>query len=132
MLDFFDYNFSSLISIFAALMGIAYPLVLQAIQRIDEMYKSTKLAAFFLKQWYFRLFSCLLLLTIPISIVVPFLLCSCNDNWMLIVSAVYAIIVFTLAMSTFVLFAENGGYPPTQNGDIRSLFWLFSLMALQN
>ena len=30
------------------------------------------------------------------------------------------------------LTAENGGYPPTQNGDIRSLFWLFSLMALQN
>ena len=28
--------------------------------------------------------------------------------------------------------AENGGYPPTQNGDIRSLFWLFSLMALPN
>ena len=75
MLDFFDYNFSSLVSIFAALMGIAYPLVLQAIQRIDEMYKSTKLAAFFLKQWYFRLFSCLLLLTIPISIVVPFQPC---------------------------------------------------------
>ena len=31
-----------------------------------------------------------------------------------------------------ILIAENGGYPPTQNGDIRSLFWLFSLMALQN
>ena len=30
------------------------------------------------------------------------------------------------------ILAENGGYPPTQNGDIRSLFWLFSLMALQN
>ena len=28
--------------------------------------------------------------------------------------------------------AENGGYPPTQHGDIRSLFWLFSLMALQH
>lgn len=26
--------------------------------------------------------------------------------------------------------AENGRYPPTQNGDIRSLFRLFSLMAL--
>lgn len=25
--------------------------------------------------------------------------------------------------------AENGGYPPTQNGDIRSLFRLFSLMG---
>ena len=34
---------------------------------------------------------------------------------------------------TFIcISAENGGYPPTQNGDIRSLFWLFSLMALQN
>ena len=31
-----------------------------------------------------------------------------------------------------VTLAENGGYPPAQNGDIRSLFWLFSLMALQN
>jgi len=28
--------------------------------------------------------------------------------------------------------AENGGYPPTQNGDIRSLFMLFTLMAMQN
>lgn len=33
---------------------------------------------------------------------------------------------------TAMQYAENGGYPPTQNGDIRSLFWLFSLMALQN
>ena len=37
---------------------------------------------------------------------------------------------FVVALAS--LFAENGGYPPTQNGDIRSLFWLFSLMALQN
>ena len=28
--------------------------------------------------------------------------------------------------------AENGRYPPTQNGDIRSLFMLFTLMAMQN
>ena len=28
--------------------------------------------------------------------------------------------------------AENGGYPPTQNGDIRSLFKLFTLLAMQN
>ena len=30
------------------------------------------------------------------------------------------------------LSAENGRYPPTQNGDIRSLFMLFTLMAMQN
>lgn len=28
-----------------------------------------------------------------------------------------------------VLYAENGGYPPTQNGDIRSLFLLLSLLT---
>ena len=37
-----------------------------------------------------------------------------------------------LEFKQVVYTAENGGYPPTQNGDIRSLFWLFSLMALQN
>ena len=40
--------------------------------------------------------------------------------------------MLTLLRELQCLYAENGGYPPTQNGDIRSLFWLFSLMALQN
>ena len=105
MFDFFDYNFSSLISIFAALMGMAYPLILQAIQRIDEMYNSSKLAAYFQKQWFSLLFSYLLLLSIPASIIAPFLLYYYRDfSWMMILSAVHAIIVFALAMSAFILF----------------------------
>ena len=39
---------------------------------------------------------------------------------------------YTVERAAELVSAENGGYPPTQNGDIRSLFWLFSLMALQN
>lgn len=105
MFDFFDYNFSSLISIFAALMGMAYPLILQAIQRIDEMYNSSKLAAYFQKQWFFHLFSRLLLVSIPVSIVAPFLLYYFRDfSWMMILSAAHALIVFALAMSAFILF----------------------------
>ena len=105
MFDFFDYNFSSLISIFAALMGMAYPLILQAIQRIDEMYNSSKLAAYFQKQWFFLLFSRLLLVSIPVSIVTPFLLYYFRDfSWMMILSAAHAIIVFGLAISVFLLF----------------------------
>lgn len=105
MFDFFNYNFSSLISIFAALMGMAYPLILQAIQRIDEMYNSSKLAAYFQKQWFFQLFSSLLLLSIPVSIVAPFLLYYYRDfSWMMILSAAHAIIVFALAISAFLLF----------------------------
>ena len=105
MFDFFDYNFSSLISIFAALMGMAYPLILQAIQRIDEMYNSSKLAAYFQKQWFSLLFSHLLLLSIPASIIAPFLLYYYRDfSCMMVLSAVHAIIVFALAMSAFILF----------------------------
>ena len=39
---------------------------------------------------------------------------------------------YVVFLANVSIIAENGGYPPTQNGDIRSLFWLFSLMALQN
>ena len=42
------------------------------------------------------------------------------------------IIFLSNNITKMTITAENGGYPPTQNGDIRSLFWLFSLMALQN
>ena len=105
MFDFFDYNYSSLISIFAALMGMAYPLMLQAIQRIDEMYNSSKLAAYFQKQWFTLLFSRLLLLSIPVSIIAPFLLYYYRDfRWMMLLSATHAIIVFALAISAFILF----------------------------
>ncbi len=105
MFDFFDYNFSSLISIFAALMGVAYPLTLQAIQRIDEMYRSTKLAAYFQRQWFFRLFSGSLLVAIPMSIVAPFLLYYYSEHGQLVlVSIVHAIVVFALTLSVVILF----------------------------
>lgn len=105
MFDFFDYNYSSLISIFAALMGMAYPLILQAIQRIDEMYNSSKLAAYFQKQCFSHLFSRLFLVSIPVSFVAPFLLYFFRDfSWMMLLSAAHAIIVFALAISAFILF----------------------------
>ena len=37
-----------------------------------------------------------------------------------------------LIFEILLISAENGRYPPTQNGDIRSLFMLFTLMAMQN
>ena len=105
MFDFFDYNFSSLISIFAALMGMAYPLILQAIQRIDEMYGSTKLAGYFEKQWYFRMFTWFLLVAIVVSIVTPFLLHYYRDySILIVVSLIHTLVVFALAISAFILF----------------------------
>ena len=51
------------------------------------------------------------------------------------VNSLYDILRIGAAIGTedaYVQAAENGGYPPTQNGDIRSLFWIFIPMALQN
>ena len=39
---------------------------------------------------------------------------------------------YILHPTSLIIAAENGRYPPTQNGDIRSLFMLFALMAMQN
>lgn len=40
--------------------------------------------------------------------------------------------LFILNIADKAIAAKNGRYPPTQNGDIRSLLALFILMALQN
>ena len=53
-----------------------------------------------------------------------------NSGNIFVVPPVVGFIISEIGKNTTT--AENGGYPPTQNGDIRSLFWLFSLMALQN
>ncbi|WP_347354539.1 hypothetical protein, partial [Acetoanaerobium noterae] len=48
----------------------------------------------------------------------------------IIYSFKYLKLIYKLMMGFFVLIiAENGSYPPTKNGDVRSLFCLFSLMA---
>ena len=63
------------------------------------------MAAYFQKQWFSLLFSHLLLLSIPVSIIAPFLLYYYRDfSCMMVLSAVHAIIVFALAMSAFILF----------------------------
>lgn len=55
-----------------------------------------------------------------------------DDDRRVAVNALWALTHFASSDHEWLYAAENGGYPPTQNGDIRSLFWLFSLMALQN
>ena len=72
--DFFNYNFSGLISIFAALVGMAYPLIHQAIQRVDTMYDSTSLAGYVQRQRPIKLFNVALIVSIVFAVTIPFLL----------------------------------------------------------
>ena len=55
-----------------------------------------------------------------------------SNGWVKIFLWIFLPCFLYTVISIVYFVAENGGYPPTQNGDIRSLFWLFSLMALQN
>ena len=49
------------------------------------------------------------------------------SNWKSILQDIYCPVIGSIWVAI-----ENGRYPPTQNGDIRSLFKLFTLMAMQN
>lgn len=105
MFYFFNYNYSALVGIFAALMGMAYPLILQAIQKIDEKYHGTCLATYFQRQWPFRLFYSLLMLAIPISLITSFALYYLDNRVVcIVVSVVHTIVILALIISAVLLF----------------------------
>ena len=62
--DFLYHSYSFTITIFAAVFGMAYPLILQAIERIDDKYTSSVLATDLRKRWQFRTFNVLIIICI--------------------------------------------------------------------
>ena len=72
--DFSNYTYSGLIGIFSAIIGMCYPLMLQAIDRIDEKYNVARFVDLFKQERVYRRFNLLLLLSIGFSIVAPFAL----------------------------------------------------------
>lgn len=72
--DFADYTYSGLIGIFSAIIGMCYPLMLQAIDRIDEKYHVSRFVELFKKETVYWRFNVLLLLSIAFAIVAPFAL----------------------------------------------------------
>lgn len=62
--DFLYHSYTFTITIFAAVFGMAYPLMLQAIERIDDKYTSSVLATDLRKRWQFKTFNVLIILCI--------------------------------------------------------------------
>lgn len=104
--DFFNYNFSGLVSIFAALVGMAYPLIHQAIQRVDTMYESTSLAGYVQRQWPIQLFNIALIISIIFAITIPFLLrLFIGDEIVcLCFAVVHSIVTLVLLLSVVMLY----------------------------
>lgn len=80
MQEFISYTISGIMSLFAALIGVAYPLILQAAQRIDDKYHSTTLTQYVVNKPSFRMFRILMAIAIPVAIIAPFALYHCRNN----------------------------------------------------
>lgn len=72
--DFSDYTYSGLIGIFSAIIGMCYPLMLQAIGRIDEKYHVIRFVELFKKETVYSRFNHLLLVSIAFAVIDPFAL----------------------------------------------------------
>ena len=64
-----DYDtFSGLLSLFTAVIGLAYPFILQAIERIQERYITERVSHWFEEETTFARFFFMLKANIPIAI----------------------------------------------------------------
>lgn len=77
--DFSDYTYSGLIGIFSAIIGMCYPLMLQAINGIDEKYRVARFVDLFKQEKVYNRFNVFLLLSIGFSVIAPFALFLMNN-----------------------------------------------------
>lgn len=74
MFNFFSNTYSAVVTIFAAILGISFPLILQSIQRIDEKYDSAVISDRFEDENTYKIFKWLLYIYAVIVCIVPFIL----------------------------------------------------------
>lgn len=74
MFDFTNYTYSGMLSIVAAVFGIAYPQINASIERIDDKYGSSLLTKRLKNEKAFATFNVLLVVNLIIAVVNPFLL----------------------------------------------------------
>lgn len=102
--EFSNNSISSLVSIFSAIMGIGYPLLLQTIERLDEQYKSQRIARLFLQERTFKRFQWLLAISIAFAIMSIFILEMLDgyeiltDIWVTAHSAVTLMLLYKMVM----------------------------------
>ena len=101
--DFSNYTYSGLLSILATLFGMAYPLIIDCISKIDDKYDSTVLMARFLEEVRYRLFILLLAINVAVGIGLPFVLSITDKNNNDLLLLVQMGLMVALVAQTFVL-----------------------------
>lgn len=72
--DFLNYTFSAAISLVAAIVGLAFPLVITVIHRLQELYDTDDVIDWFMDEPVYKNFVRLLKISIPVSVLTPFAL----------------------------------------------------------
>lgn len=104
--DFSNYTYSGLIGIFSAIIGMCYPLLLQAIDRIDEKYHVIRFVELFKEEVVYGRFNHLLLLSITFAVIDPFALYIMSGIlWMqMLVLVSHTLLVLVLLLHVVALY----------------------------
>lgn len=93
-------------SVFSVIVGMAYPLLLQAIQRIDEQYRSPRIAKMLMRESQFKRFQWLVVISIAFAFASVFVmqLIYGHDLLVIVWVAFHAYVSLSLLKSTISLF----------------------------
>lgn len=116
-MEIFDFSttaISGLVSVFSAVMGMMYPLLLQAIQQVDDRYRSTRMSKMLLKEKAFVRFQFLLVISVLLALASVFFMRMFSDYywlsivWVLLHSIITLLLVYdALALFNLVIVYYN-------------------------
>lgn len=111
MFNFFSNTYSAVVTIFAAILGISFPLILQSIQRIDEKYDSAVLSNRFEDENIYHIFKWGLYIYAAVVCIVPFILSFLSNievaYW---VNSLLLLYLLCIIMTFIILFDKISKY----------------------
>ena len=103
--EFSNNAISLLLSVFSVIVGMTYPLVLQAIQRIDEQYRSSRITKMLKEEKVFRLFQWLVTISIAFAFISIFILQLLDDcpTLTIVWVTIHTLLTWLLLVTTILL-----------------------------
>ena len=103
--EFSNNAISLLLSVFSVIVGMTYPLLLQAIQRIDEQYRSSRITKMLKEEQVFRLFQWLVTISIAFAFISIFILQLLDDcpTLTIVWVTIHTLLTWLLLVTTILL-----------------------------
>lgn len=100
--EFSNNTVSLLISVFSVIVGMTYPILLQAIQRIDEQYRSSRLSNMLTREPKFKHFQWLVAISIAFAFASIFVLQMIDGYYVLVLGwvSIHSIVTLMLLRAT--------------------------------